>query len=1109
MASSKEDQPRKQSISDLEAYNNDGQAPADDASASDAADVLTLKQAVKARRGEYTRSRTIRIKVGTWNVAAISGTERDIGKWFVEGKEITRHSPEQETASAENQSEEAHTERKKPESTRGNPEGYSPADIGIYVLGLQEIVDVSSASAALSPFADAGPVNRWKDAAQKNLPAGYQLVAESHLVGLLLLIYAAPNVAPTISSVSSSTTGTGLMGYMGNKGATVTRLVLGETTRLVFVNCHLAAGADKGSLERRNWDAAQIVSRTKFSDVDPDNEISEEPNDTIGNEEFAFWFGDLNYRLEDIPGDDVRRLLTLHTQNDYDARHMFRKLHSGNLPSPVLVAESDSDAPLTDEEASDVKTQISSKSSQGTNDSSLHESPDQQLSTPTAMVETMDPSVDPSSLLTTLRSLLPHDQLHSQQQKGKAFHEGWREGEIRFLPTYKYDVGSIAMFDTSEKQRGPSWCDRILYRSRNDRLNYYRQVKEMEEARKRDEEMKARGVDKAADDENVLFDYNPDTDGANEEEYREDEDASQAPSHEEPEEDLIKLTHYTSHQGVLSSDHKPLDAAFTLTYEAVIPELKRKVYQDVVRELDKAENEARPDLTVIVDSHPDESEEAHRDIAYDKNAIYFGSVPYGVPVSRTVTVANTGAVPATFYFTSRLVADPVRSKENPPPWLEVRVGWPEDEKKKDEKEQRRQQTYTIAPGDSATVEVTACVRQLDYVRALNDGTAKVEDILVFRVAGGRDQFIPVYGRWLPTCFGRSLEELTHIPEAGVRSLGTAPPSEAERTGKHVRLSAPRELFRLTEAISRLTERAVAEWSMMKGDSDAESPPWLSESHGVAWPFDPESWTLQGADNRAPLLFGVREALDAGSSLSSIFPPEVASLSQLEILAETLVTFLQSLKDGIIKAETWKTLEQQLVARERSKNPWHSSEEIQAWVLDTLAPSPVHSVSFTFLTFMLTQIINEVAPATNPAALPASLDPPAPPSQTDPSITPEQPAPRFLSQIRQKRGTMPTSSETSETKDKKDVDRSKDTTPRLDNPTDLRRDAVEVALSTMFSGLMISSSVPTPSKEKERLASEERKRVIVQAFLQPTTTPNPDTGIAAEPPEERKQQQQQK
>lgn len=296
---------------------------------------------------------------------------------------------------------------------------------------------------------------------------------------------------------------------------------------------------------------------------------------------------------------------------------------------------------------------------------------------------------------------------------------------------------------------------------------------------------------------------------------------------------------------------------------------------------------------------------------------------------------------------------------------------------------------------------------------------------------------------------------------------------------------------------------------MKGDSDDEPPPWLWEPHGVAWPFVPETWTLKDEEKRTPLLFAVREALDTGNSLTSIFPLELSSLPRLEILAETLVFFLKSLKDGVIKAETWKTLEQQLTAREKSRNPWHSSEEIQAWVLDTLAPSPVHSVSFTFLTFMLTQIINEVAPAMNPAALPASLDPPAPPSQTDQNASPEQSAPRFLAQIRQKRGTM-TSSETSDVKvDKKDVDKGKGARP--EHPKDRRREAVETALSTLFADLMISPSAPTPSKEKERLASDERKRVIVQAFLQPTKTPNPDTGIASEDSEstdERKQQQQQ-
>ncbi|KAG5945051.1 hypothetical protein E4U60_005524 [Claviceps pazoutovae] len=36
----------------------------------------------------------------------------------------------------------------------------------------------------------------------------------------------------------------------------------------------------------------------------------------IGDEDFAFWFGDLNFRLDSLPGgDDSRRILTLHTRS--------------------------------------------------------------------------------------------------------------------------------------------------------------------------------------------------------------------------------------------------------------------------------------------------------------------------------------------------------------------------------------------------------------------------------------------------------------------------------------------------------------------------------------------------------------------------------------------------------------------------------------------------------------------------------------------------------------------------------------------------------------------------------------------------------------------------
>ena len=86
----------------------------------------------------------------------------------------------------------------------------------------------------------------------------------------------------------------------------------------MFVDSHLAAGADKASLERRNWDAAQIVQRTRFEPIQDSMDLAQTTGEQIGEEDFAFWVGDLNYRLEGIPGDDVRRLLMLHTRNEYD-----------------------------------------------------------------------------------------------------------------------------------------------------------------------------------------------------------------------------------------------------------------------------------------------------------------------------------------------------------------------------------------------------------------------------------------------------------------------------------------------------------------------------------------------------------------------------------------------------------------------------------------------------------------------------------------------------------------------------------------------------------------------------------------------------------------------
>ncbi len=60
--------------------------------------------------------------------------------------------------------------------------------------------------------------------------------------------------------------------------------------------------------------------------------------------------------------------------------------------------------------------------------------------------------------------IINHDELNILIAQEKGF-KHFVEGRITFEPTYKFDINSDN-YDTSEKCRIPSYCDRILYRSR-------------------------------------------------------------------------------------------------------------------------------------------------------------------------------------------------------------------------------------------------------------------------------------------------------------------------------------------------------------------------------------------------------------------------------------------------------------------------------------------------------------------------------------------------------------------------------------------------------------------------------------------------------------------
>ncbi|KAL6879950.1 phosphatidylinositol polyphosphate phosphatase [Trichoderma longibrachiatum] len=897
----------------------------------------SLARAVLSRRSEYLRPCEIRIKVGTWNVAACPGTDKDLASWFAEdvpvdealsGLDISGDGrPRRSTESGNGEA---------PESSQKNQERDGGVDL--YVLGLQEVVDLNRTGEYMSRlYVDNGPMDKWKAALEAAIPKGYQLVVAEQMTGLLLLIYASPTIAPTISNVSTQQVGTGLLGYFGNKGAIATRLVLGETTKLLFVNCHLASGVGQAALDRRCWDVGQILSKTQFDPVVIGG-VSDDEGDRIGDEDFAFWFGDMNFRLDGLPGDDIRRLLTLHARGEYDLSN----------DKPALMEGDDGIIITRSSESDDDTTTMSSMHSR---DHSFDQSFDSASSLPDPDDFPEDPSQDPASLQATIDSLLPHDQLRRVIAKQKLFHDGWREGPITFLPTFKYDIGTFGLFDTSEKQRAPSWCDRILYRTRKDKEAHDKKLEELKEAKLKDEEMRARGLE---EDEDVLFSYDPDTDGEEQpsrpaiieayDEYDEYDENEAGPAGDTTQ-DQASLDFYSSQQRITSSDHKPVLSTFTLRYDAVDPEKKARIHSEIAFELDRAENEGRPGVTLIIEG-------GHG--AMD-GVVDFGEVGFFETHSCSITIANTSSAAASFEFLHETQTS--EDDQGAAKWLKTSFHRPDEDGTKS----KLGSSVTLEPGETILAIVEARVSEISHVRTLNDASSKLDDVLVLRVEGGKDHFVPVRGAWLPSCFGRSIDELIRVPECGIRKFIMEKGIQGAITYDwDVHCSAPRELFKLTEVVQTMAERCVADEAMLENMTLPRDP---------GWPLDAATWTV-AAGKRDELKAALITALDTNAPLADAMPVELLSTHKLEIYSSILLLFLSSLTDGLVPPHIWAKLSIELP--NLNTLPVTSWPDVKNHILDLLAMSPSHNIAFVFLTATLSRVAAELSPATAPGPTPGAL-----------------------------------------------------------------------------------------------------------------------------------------
>ena len=209
------------------------------------------------------------------------------------------------------------------------------------------------------------------------------------------------------------------------------------------------------------------------------------------------------------------------------------------------------------------------------------------------------------------------------------------------------------------------------------------------------------------------------------------------------------------------------------------------------------------------------------------------------------------------------------------------------------------------------------------------------------------------------------------------------------------------------------------------------PPW----DDLGWPFT----AFVGDPYQRDLVKGcVREALDNDLAFKELLPPETNSLQRLEAVAETLVDFLSSLEDGIVTADLWMELERAMIERERSR-AFISGEDERMQVLEILSTSSAHSVSFNLIAFTLSRVAGEIRPV---GPLPNTTTSPG--KQTRPS---------------------------------KEITRRTDSTADQDK---VRRREIDGAYAAVFAQAMIRA--PAIAKDKERKASEARRKHVVETFI---------------------------
>ncbi|XP_073676521.1 inositol polyphosphate 5-phosphatase OCRL isoform X2 [Garra rufa] len=183
----------------------------------------------------------------------------------------------------------------------------------------------------------------------------------------------------------------------------------------------------------------------------------------------------------------------------------------------------------------------------------------------------------------------------------------------------------------------------------------------------------------------------------------------------------VKQLHYRSHMELKTSDHKPVSSVFSIGVKMVIEQRYKKVFEEIVRDMDRMENDFLPSLSLT------------------RREFIFENVKFRQLQRQSFLITNDGQVACTFAFIPKL-----NDSQYCKTWLRAEPS-----------------EGVLDPNEKMEIFLEVYVSK-DSVTLLNSGEDKIEDILVLHLDRGKDYFITVTGNYLPSCFGTSLETLCRM-----------------------------------------------------------------------------------------------------------------------------------------------------------------------------------------------------------------------------------------------------------------------------------------------------------------------------------------------------------